>query len=149
MQITIADFNTTRTYHFEANEKDNYPTAEHLGFDTLQMAAIPKMLFDSRECDVTWQRPDCDTVKWWNHGAMCFFETIVIGLTKWLALKNMLIWVETPEIRNVKHRSSRVRLPCSSKRCIERWLDWLWTTCTLNCFNAYLPASQNRVFWQT
>ncbi len=30
---------------------------EHLGFDTLQMAAIPNMHFDSRECDVTWQRP--------------------------------------------------------------------------------------------
>ncbi len=28
-----------------------------LGFDTLQMAAIPKMHFDSRECDVIYQRP--------------------------------------------------------------------------------------------
>ncbi len=53
MQLTIADFNITRTYHFGANEKDNSPTAEHLGFDTLQMAAIPNMHFDSRECDVT------------------------------------------------------------------------------------------------
>ncbi len=53
MQLTIADFNTTRMHHFGANEKDNSPTTEHLGFDTLQMAAIPKMHFDSRECDVT------------------------------------------------------------------------------------------------
>ncbi len=52
MQFTIADFNATRTYHFKANEKDNSPT-EHLGFDTLQMAAIPKMHLNSRECDVT------------------------------------------------------------------------------------------------
>ncbi len=44
-------------YHFKANENDNSPTTEHLGFDTLQMAAIPKMHLDSRECDVTWQRP--------------------------------------------------------------------------------------------
>ncbi len=28
-----------------------------VGFDTLQMAAIPKMHFDSRECDVICQRP--------------------------------------------------------------------------------------------
>ncbi len=54
--FTIADFNTTRTYHFKANENDNSPTTEHLGFNTLQMAAIPKMHFDSLECDVTWQR---------------------------------------------------------------------------------------------
>jgi len=52
MQLTIADVNTTRTYHYEANEKDNSAT-EHLGFDTSQMAVIPKMHFDSRECDVT------------------------------------------------------------------------------------------------
>ncbi len=42
MPLTIADVNTTITYHFEANEKDNSPNTEHLGFDTLQMAAIPK-----------------------------------------------------------------------------------------------------------
>ncbi len=41
MQLTIADVNTTRTYHFEANEKDNSPNTEHLGFDTSQMVAIP------------------------------------------------------------------------------------------------------------
>ncbi len=62
MQLTIADFNT-RTYHFEANEKDNSPNTEHLGFDTSQMAAIPKMHFDSRECDA-WQRP----IEIWNGG---------------------------------------------------------------------------------
>ncbi len=57
MQLTIADINTTRTYHFEANEKDNSPNTEHLGFDTLKMAAIPKMHLNSREFDVTCQRP--------------------------------------------------------------------------------------------
>ncbi len=57
MQLTIADVITTRTYHFEANEKDNSPNTEHLGFDTSQMASTPKMHYDSRECDVTWQRP--------------------------------------------------------------------------------------------
>ncbi len=57
MQLTIADINTTRTYHFEANEKDNSANTEHLGFDTSQMAAIPRMHFDSRECDVTCQSP--------------------------------------------------------------------------------------------
>ncbi len=57
MQLTIADVNTTRTYNFEANEKDNSPNTEHLGFDTSQMASTPKMHYDSRECDVTWQRP--------------------------------------------------------------------------------------------
>ncbi len=43
MQLTIADVNTTRLYHFEENEKDNSPNTEHLGFDNSQMAAIPKM----------------------------------------------------------------------------------------------------------
>ncbi len=57
MQLTIADVNTTRTYHFEANEKDHSPNTEHLGFDTSQMAAIPKIHFDFPECDVAWQRP--------------------------------------------------------------------------------------------
>ncbi len=42
MQLTIADVITNRTYHFEANEKDNSPNTEHLGFDTSQMAAIPR-----------------------------------------------------------------------------------------------------------
>ncbi len=66
MQLTIADVNTTRTYHFEANEKDNSPNTEHLGFDTSQMAAIPKMHIDSRECDVTWQRPIGDATTSWS-----------------------------------------------------------------------------------
>ncbi len=57
MQLTIADVNTTRTYNFEANEKDNSPNTEHLSFDTLQMVAIPKMHFNSGECDVTCQKP--------------------------------------------------------------------------------------------
>ncbi len=43
IQLTIADVNTTRLYHFEENEKDNSPNTEHLGFDNSQMAAIPKM----------------------------------------------------------------------------------------------------------
>ncbi len=42
MQLTIADVNTKRAYHFEADDKDNSPNTEHLGFDTSQMAAIPK-----------------------------------------------------------------------------------------------------------
>ncbi len=29
MQLTIADVNTTRMYHFEANGKDNSPNTEH------------------------------------------------------------------------------------------------------------------------
>ncbi len=53
MQLTIADVITKRTYHFEANEKDNSSNTEHLGFDTSQMAVIPKMHFDSHDCDVT------------------------------------------------------------------------------------------------
>ncbi len=52
IQLTFADVNATRTYRFEANEKDNYPNAKHLCFDTSQMA-YPKTHFNSRECDIT------------------------------------------------------------------------------------------------
>ncbi len=53
MQLTVAEVKTTRTYHFETNEKDNSPNTEHLGIDISQMAAIPKMHFDSPQFDVT------------------------------------------------------------------------------------------------
>ncbi len=32
---------------------------------------------------------------------------------------------------------------------MERWLNWLGTTCALNGYTAYLPANQNPVFRQT
>ncbi len=69
MQLTVADFNTARTYHFEANEKLSSINGSlgfaNLGFDTLQMAAIPKMHFDSREC-------------LWRHLTKTFLVTLLL-----------------------------------------------------------------------
>ncbi len=75
MQLTIAAVNTTRTYHFEASEKYYSLNTEHLGFDTLQMAAIPKMHFDSLECDITCQRT--------MEGPKRFIKNISIRIRIW------------------------------------------------------------------